>query len=299
MAQETATKNSVFLKEISLPGAEVVRKVLWAIIYFLIVVIFLIYFPKMWGCNFHWIGYGQGSWSMAGSGGVMPGSFYYIAPSSVYERGDVISFLYDHSADPSQNGLSIKRVVGRNSDGSYRVRGDNHSNSVPPCDVDVRKIEGKIVYGPICPLPQVFFRWLSMDWQLEQQEISKRFSLIFSLRTLVNALTVEGRSHNGIVFSTPPKKIGREVGPGWVDDSGRFWTEKEGIIRECGFIRMRISPIGKLFLVEFGTEGFVVLNPEGQILADNHSVVAEAEWTGDREVSYVCLENGPSGTIKF
>lgn len=166
--------------------------------------------PQLWGWQFHWLSTGHGSWSMAAEGGVMPLSMYYIAQSDRYSIGDIVSFEYTGSLDQSQNGPSIKQVVAVTGD-VVRVAGLNGQNSVPPCDVLLQDIRGRIV-ARWSLVPVAYWRWLSMDWQLTTDDIATREKRIFSLQTVTNACTSSGRLSNWVAISFPPGAIKHVAG---------------------------------------------------------------------------------------
>jgi len=162
--------------------------------------------PTLWGWQLGWIGTSHGSWSMAAHNGIMPGSIVYKKSLSEYAVGDKISFEYKGSADPTENGPSLKLVVAKNSDGMYRVKGMNDLNSTPPCNVKPEDIDGKVVWSQSF-LPESYWRWLSMGWSLNSDEISERWHAIFSLRTVGRALTKEGRYRNWVSIQFPPRAV--------------------------------------------------------------------------------------------
>jgi len=178
----------------------------WPILIFMIGMT-VAYLPRVWGWRFHWIGTGHGSWSMASeSGGVMPLSPYYTKKFPRYSVGDKISFEYKGNRDPRENGPSIKLVVAVNPDSSYRVAGMNLLNSLPPCNVHPKDIEGKIV-AQLSPLPKAYWRWLSLGWSLTSDQIGMRGKRIFSLPTLVGVFTPEGRLRNWKVLRFAPGAV--------------------------------------------------------------------------------------------
>jgi hypothetical protein len=193
-------------REIVLDWARIARIVKWPIVATLIILA-VVFVPALWGWNFHCTATGNGSWSMANEGGVMPMSAYYTAKRAAYSVGDIVSFEYRNGATAQDNGPSIKRVTSVHPDGSYAVAGLNELCSVPPCNVPSTDIRGRIIAGPVSLMPTAYWRWLSMGWTLDVDEIALRSERIFSVETLRNAFTEGGRWRNGTMLSTPPHDV--------------------------------------------------------------------------------------------
>jgi len=176
------------------------RAVRWPV--YITLAILLIWYGPYFIAGYGWgyIGTGHASWSMANEGGIMPGSFTLHKAYPTYEVGDDVSFDYRGSKEPSENGKSIKRVIAINPGGTYRVEGLNYLNTIPPYDVPEKDIIGKIVWRHSF-LPTSYWRWLSMGWALEQEEIAERYQMIFSAETAVGIFTAQGRLRNWEVIS--------------------------------------------------------------------------------------------------
>lgn len=193
------------------------------------VTILLVCLPMLRGWSPRWVGTGQGSWSMAKEGGVMPFSLIYVARADSYQEGDIVSFWYLDTARPASTEESaIKRVVSVEADGTLVCRGDNQPNSdhgeyVVPRD----KVRGKVV-GPRLSLSTVFWRWLSMGWSLQADEIAQRGERIFSLKTITGLFSEEGRWRNGMEMSHAPSML-RWIGNRLlVTEEGRITVYRAG-----------------------------------------------------------------------
>jgi len=172
------------------------------------------------GYGWGYIGTGHASWSMSSDDGIMPGSLTLHKAYPTYEVGDDVSFNYRGSKEPSENGKSVKRVVAINPDGTYRVEGLSSLNTIPPYDVPEKDIIGKIVFHNSF-LPESYWRWLSMGWTLEQEEIAERYHRIFSVETIAGVFTAQGRFRNKVALFWPPSEVARsEDGRTYVFNSG-------------------------------------------------------------------------------
>ena len=183
--------------------------------------------PNLFGAGWGFVGTGEGGWSMANEGGIMPLSRTYHQAQSSYEVGDIVSFDYQGSADPSQNGRSIKRITSVNADGSYTVEGLNDHNSVVPWNAPPESIYGKIVYND-SPVPVSYWRWLSVDWSLKAEQIRKRIPAIVSFRTLKNMMSENGRLENRLQWNRGP------IIPAFAVGQICFLSTPEGWSAICG-----------------------------------------------------------------
>lgn len=172
----------------------------WVLVITIVVVAISPLIPCLWGWKMGWLGTGFGDWSMAAHGGIMPGSIVYHQKLPQYSVGDIVSFEYNGNDDPTQNGPSLKLVVAKNSDGSYCVKGMNYVNSFAPCDVSPRDIYGKVVWHHSY-LPESYWRWLTMGWTLNYDEIDARWHAIFSFQTIRNIFNKAGWFRNWIEFN--------------------------------------------------------------------------------------------------
>jgi len=172
-----------------------------------VILLAVVFIPMLWGWRFAYTSSSQGYWSMASEDGVPPCSFFYIARAEQYQTGDVVSFwYYDDPSDPVKS--AIKRIVAVKTDGTLVCRGDNAINSdreafVVPCDMT----RGKIVAGPVSLLPTASWRWLSMNWTLQAEEMAERERNIFSLRHILQAVFPGGRWRMWLFANLPPSQI--------------------------------------------------------------------------------------------
>jgi hypothetical protein len=164
------------------------------------------YIPMLWGWSPRTTWLGQGSWSMAKEGGVMPCSLFHIARSESYQPGDIISFWYKDPARPgTPEESTIKRVVSVRADGTLVCRGDNQPNSDrEEYNVPRDKVRGRVVGWRLSLIPVAYWRWLSMGWTLQADEIALRTKRAFSIATAINILTSDGRWRNRVELSNPP-----------------------------------------------------------------------------------------------
>jgi hypothetical protein len=214
-------------REIVFDWGRVAKIVRWPIVATLIILA-VVFVPALWGWQFHRTATGNGSWSMANEGGVMPMSAYYTAKSATYSVGDIVSFEYRAGATAQDNGPSIKQITSVHPDGSYTVAGLNELCSVPPCNVPPSDIRGKIVAGPVSLMPTAYWRWLSMGWTLNVDEIALRSERIFSMETLRDAFSEGGRFRNGVKLTYPPTGIRWGPGVMWVRTEGGASIVSEG-----------------------------------------------------------------------
>lgn len=185
------------------------------------------YFTLGYGWGF--VTTGHGGWSMASDDGIMPGSLTLHKAYASYEVGDDISFDYRGSNDPAENGRSVKRILAVNSDGTYRVGGTNELNSIMPVDIAPKEIYGKIVWHRSF-LPESYWRWMSRGWSLKIEEVTDRFWMVFSIRTVCRLCSAEGRYWNSVQWSIGPLHdafraggvtvMTRRFGRGWYAFSG-------------------------------------------------------------------------------
>lgn len=180
------------------------RAVRWPV--YITLAILLIWYGPYFIAGYGWgyIGTGHASWSMAEDEGIMPGSLTIHRALSSYQEGDDVCFIYKGSDDDSENGKSVKRITAINPDSSYRVEGLNPLNTIPPCNVPPGDIVGKIVWHHSF-LPTRYWRWLSMGWSLEQEEIAERYQMVFSIQTVVGVFTKK-QFRNGVILQKSPSE---------------------------------------------------------------------------------------------
>lgn len=237
MAQVASPRATAPLLAPTVSWSWVWRAVRWPVL-LAILLLAVVFVPRVWGWQFRWLATGYGSWSMASDGGVMPLSMYYVAKTDEYSVGDVVSFEYTGSQDQSQNGPSIKQVVAVAGD-TCRVAGLNGANSVPPCDVPAEAIHGRIV-ARWSPVPVEYWRWLSDGWQLSTDKIADREERIFSLQTVANVLTSSGRLANWAAFSFPPDAI-------------RYVAEERAVVETGGRVVVYSAPGQEAYASPVGT----------------------------------------------
>ena len=138
---------------------------------------------------------------MANERGIMPLSVIYHQHQGSYVVGDFVVFDYQGSADETQNGRSVKCVTSVNADGSYRVAGLNGHNSVAPYDAPPKSIYGKVVFHRSL-MPVAYWRWLSMNWQLNAAEIHERWVSVIAYP--VRAFSSKGRTMNMVNLRFSP-----------------------------------------------------------------------------------------------
>lgn len=159
------------------------------------------FLPRIWGWEFGWVGGGFGGWSMANEGGIMPLSVTYQQRQASYKVGDFVVFDYQGGSDETQNGRSVKCVTSVNADGSYAVAGLNSHNSVAPYNAHPESIYGKVMFHRSL-MPVAYWRWLSMEWQLNATEIHKRWASVIAYP--VRAFSSKGRTTNVVNLRFSP-----------------------------------------------------------------------------------------------
>jgi len=169
------------------------------------------------GYGWGYVTTGHGGWSMASDDGIMPGSLTLHKAYPRYEVGDDISFDYQGSNEPAENGRSIKRILAVNP-GNYRVGGTNELNSIMPVDIAPGEIYGKIMWHHSF-LPKAYWRWMSRHWSLDDEDIAIRYHRIFSVTTALNGLTPGGRWRNGIAFRHTPEEYRFDSGEMYIVES--------------------------------------------------------------------------------
>lgn len=181
--------------------------VLITILALIIVIAIVALVPKLWGRDIKWTGTGQGSWSMAREGGVMPCSLFYVSRTNEYHEGDIVSFWYS-SRFATSDESSIKRIVWVKADGTLICRGDNTKNSDSGEYIVPRnKVRGKVIGSRISAMPTTYWRWLSMGWTLQTEEIAERERKLFSVATLTSVFTASGRVRNWVEFNYAPHLV--------------------------------------------------------------------------------------------
>ncbi|MCX6809462.1 MAG: hypothetical protein NTZ65_01800 [Candidatus Berkelbacteria bacterium] len=188
-----------------------------AILALLMLQMIAIFLPVLWGVKWHNIGCDAKSWSMATPGGVMPLSQYWIKKAPAYLPGDIVSFQYNAGGTADENGGSVK-VVDATAQGWVHVHGMNIANTVVPCWVQIGDVNGKIVAGPFSLMPTPFWRWLTMNWSLQYEDIRQRFDSL--LKAPIRCLTSRGRFRNWVGFTYSPRNTAWSV-------DGRFAAVSE------------------------------------------------------------------------
>lgn len=218
-AADAAVRPGTSFWTLSIDKRRVWKMTRWPLAAFVLIMA-VVFLPRLWGWKFHCLGTGSGSWSMASddSGALMPLSVYYVAKQDSYRVGDVVSFDYKGNGDPSQNGPSVK-LIESVKDGTFRFRGLNEHCSVQPGSANTQSINGKVV-TKISLLPRCYWRWLSLDWSLTTDQLVVREQRIFSLQTVTNVFTREGRLKNWVEISYPPGSIKWGSSNLWARESG-------------------------------------------------------------------------------
>lgn len=144
----------------------------------------------------------HGSMSMATeNSGYLPYQFYYTKAAPKYLPGDDISF-YNRDKDPENQGMTLKRLS-YEQDGVYHLYGLSKACSGGKYTCHFGDIEGKVVSGPypLLPIPKAYWRWLTLNWTLNYDDIDKRFhSLVLSP---VRVCSKVGRLKNKVCLKYP------------------------------------------------------------------------------------------------
>ena len=165
----------------------------------------------LWGWHFRWIGTGPGYWSNCAPNGIPPCSLIWIKKAPTYKVGDFVSYGYrqcfqkqapgkphDHDVNETVENTT-HRIIATSGESWFKVGGLNPLNSDPAHWIKSEAINGKVV--GVVYLPEAFWRWVSFDYSLKQDRAMLRQKAIWSLSTIGNLLTREGRERNWLRFS--------------------------------------------------------------------------------------------------